>query len=166
MDGFGISEKTARLRLKGARGDIDPKRHPRVAGAARSATLRARVTDKRSSYEGREDKNLHASQGTSLASSRAEAVAPEGDDLLRRTEAADGRQLSSFFLPLVQLDPASVTLDRSCEQCDKTYTPQRSDGRFCSSACRQRAYRMRKRLRAPNKMSLVGLGGRSGSRRG
>jgi hypothetical protein len=148
MDGFGISEKTARLRLKGARGDIDPKRHPRVASAARSASLQVRVTDSRSSYEGKEDKNLQVRRGKSLAPSRAEALAPEGRDLDRGTEAADGRQVSSFFLPLALLDLASVTLERTCEQCDETFTPQRSDGRFCSSACRQRAYRMRKATRS------------------
>ena len=33
---------------------------------------------------------------------------------------------------------------RSCETCRKTFTPPRSDGRYCSSACRQKAYRTRK----------------------
>ena len=30
-----------------------------------------------------------------------------------------------------------------CAQCGKPYRPQRSDSRFCSDACRQRAYRER-----------------------
>ena len=32
---------------------------------------------------------------------------------------------------------------RACEQCRKLYEPQRSSSRFCSQACRQRAYRQR-----------------------
>jgi hypothetical protein len=34
--------------------------------------------------------------------------------------------------------------DRICPRCDGTFTPQRSDGCYCSDACRQRAYRLRK----------------------
>ena len=30
-----------------------------------------------------------------------------------------------------------------CEQCRKTYEPQRSSSRFCSQTCRQRAHRNR-----------------------
>lgn len=33
---------------------------------------------------------------------------------------------------------------RACETCGDTFTPPRSDGRYCSSACRQKAYRRRK----------------------
>ncbi len=33
--------------------------------------------------------------------------------------------------------------DRSCESCGISFTPGRSDGRFCSRACRQKAYRER-----------------------
>ena len=32
---------------------------------------------------------------------------------------------------------------RECEQCSETFEPTRSDARYCSSACRQRAYRQR-----------------------
>ncbi len=32
---------------------------------------------------------------------------------------------------------------RSCEDCGDRFTPPRSDGQYCSSACRQRAYRKR-----------------------
>jgi hypothetical protein len=32
---------------------------------------------------------------------------------------------------------------RSCSQCGQPYRPQRSDSRYCSNACRQRAYRER-----------------------
>jgi hypothetical protein len=34
--------------------------------------------------------------------------------------------------------------DRRCEVCGVTFTPPRSDGRYCSNACRQDAYRKRK----------------------
>lgn len=34
---------------------------------------------------------------------------------------------------------------RSCEVCDTKFTPERSDARFCSDACRQFAYRQRQR---------------------
>ena len=33
--------------------------------------------------------------------------------------------------------------DRECEGCGGTFTPVRSDGRYCSAACRQKAYRQR-----------------------
>jgi hypothetical protein len=33
---------------------------------------------------------------------------------------------------------------RACGQCGERYRPQRSDSRFCSDACRQRAYRERR----------------------
>jgi hypothetical protein len=32
---------------------------------------------------------------------------------------------------------------RDCESCRKTFTPSRTDSRFCSVACKQRAYRQR-----------------------
>jgi len=32
---------------------------------------------------------------------------------------------------------------RRCRGCRRTFTPQRSDGRYCSDACRQRGYRRR-----------------------
>jgi hypothetical protein len=35
--------------------------------------------------------------------------------------------------------------DRKCPGCSRTFTPPRSDGRYCSPACRQRAYRQRQR---------------------
>jgi hypothetical protein len=37
-----------------------------------------------------------------------------------------------------------VRQERSCAVCGETFTPPRCDGRYCSSACRQRAYRGRK----------------------
>src|SRR5262245_46376784 len=33
--------------------------------------------------------------------------------------------------------------DRSCERCGETFEPKRADAKFCSSACRQAAYRHR-----------------------
>ena len=38
---------------------------------------------------------------------------------------------------------------RLCDGCGESFTPTRSDARFCSNACRQRAYRERHRERAP-----------------
>lgn len=32
---------------------------------------------------------------------------------------------------------------KSCEMCDKFFKPARRDGRFCSNACKQKAYRRR-----------------------
>ena len=38
--------------------------------------------------------------------------------------------------------------DRTCASCGETFTPPRSDGRYCAAACRQRAFRARRaRLR-------------------
>jgi hypothetical protein len=34
--------------------------------------------------------------------------------------------------------------DLTCEHCGTVFTPPRSDGRYCSPACRQKAYRRRK----------------------
>lgn len=34
---------------------------------------------------------------------------------------------------------------RECVVCETEFTPKRSDGRYCTNACRQDAYRMRKR---------------------
>jgi len=40
--------------------------------------------------------------------------------------------------------PTAVSAQPACALCRSTYTPGRSDSRYCSSACRQRAYRARK----------------------
>jgi hypothetical protein len=40
---------------------------------------------------------------------------------------------------------ARARADRKCDGCGATFTPGRSDGRFCSGACRQAAYRNRTR---------------------
>ena len=109
VEGFGISEKTARLRLKGARGEIDATRYPRLASIARMAVA-------------------SASDGAAV----------------ERAEEAGSQQSNSLFYPLMKFDHPSVTLKRTCEKCGQTFTPQRSDGRYCSSRCRQRAYRARK----------------------
>jgi len=37
----------------------------------------------------------------------------------------------------------TVTDNLSCGQCREQFEPARSDARFCSSACRQKAYRRR-----------------------
>jgi hypothetical protein len=34
-----------------------------------------------------------------------------------------------------------------CETCGESFTPTRSDGRYCSGACRQKAYRRRTQSR-------------------
>jgi len=44
-------------------------------------------------------------------------------------------------------DAPSLPRAGACEQCRKTYQPQRSTSRFCSSACRQRAYHRRLSVR-------------------
>lgn len=36
-------------------------------------------------------------------------------------------------------------LTRHCEVCHEEFTPQRADARYCSPACRQRAYRERQK---------------------
>src|SRR4051812_33572951 len=73
-------------------------------------------------------------------------------------------------------DVTSLVLDRevdartsdepSCAQCEEPFEPSRSDARFCSPACRQRAYRARQRgptapeldgERAASKQRLVDL---------
>jgi hypothetical protein len=38
---------------------------------------------------------------------------------------------------------AATRANRPCETCGDTFTPPRADGRYCSDACRQRAYRAR-----------------------
>jgi len=40
---------------------------------------------------------------------------------------------------------AMIRANRKCEGCGATFTPGRADGRFCSGACRQAAYRQRVR---------------------
>lgn len=35
--------------------------------------------------------------------------------------------------------------NRKCHQCGDIFTPPRSDAKYCSSACRQKAYNIRKR---------------------
>jgi len=39
---------------------------------------------------------------------------------------------------------ATLDLDKVCEGCDEPFRASRSDARYCSGACRQRAYRARK----------------------
>jgi len=43
------------------------------------------------------------------------------------------------------LTPARVTPRCAC--CKRKFTPKRTDARYCSAACRQRAYRRRQRAR-------------------
>jgi hypothetical protein len=47
-------------------------------------------------------------------------------------------------VPVTRLLRRVVRQERSCDVCGKTFTPPRCDGRYCSSACRQSAYRGRK----------------------
>jgi hypothetical protein len=42
-----------------------------------------------------------------------------------------------------------VPLTCQCDGCGSDFTPTRKDARFCSNACRQRAYRWRRNRRAP-----------------
>lgn len=39
---------------------------------------------------------------------------------------------------------AASRANRTCQCCGEVFTPTRSDGRYCSGACRQRAYRTRR----------------------
>jgi predicted nucleic acid-binding Zn ribbon protein len=41
-------------------------------------------------------------------------------------------------------DRRTDVFPRPCETCHELFTPPRSDGRYCSSACRQKAYRRRR----------------------
>jgi hypothetical protein len=41
-------------------------------------------------------------------------------------------------------DRAAARDERPCEGCGKPFTPARSDARYCSGACPQHAYRVRK----------------------
>lgn len=45
----------------------------------------------------------------------------------------------------VRREAASKPQKRPCAVCEKPFTPPRSDGQYCSSACRQRAYRQRQK---------------------
>ncbi len=45
----------------------------------------------------------------------------------------------------------------TCETCGDQFRPKRTDARYCSSACRQKAYRRRSAGRAPVKSELAGL---------
>jgi hypothetical protein len=49
---------------------------------------------------------------------------------------------------------------RACEQCGRSYPPQRSTSRFCSPACRQRAHR-RNRLSVTLSVTAAGDAGTS-----
>jgi len=59
----------------------------------------------------------------------------------------DARHLAG---PIFHARGAAPPLSRVslCTQCSKPYGPQRSDSRFCSDACRQRAYRERPKRNA------------------
>jgi hypothetical protein len=45
--------------------------------------------------------------------------------------------------PAVGLSRNGDLCQFSCDQCGEAFTPTRSDARYCSSPCRQRAYRRR-----------------------
>jgi hypothetical protein len=142
--GFGISDRTARLRVKAALGQLDEARHPRVAKAARSAALQLRVTDERKSSVGEESENRVAGGEDCGGSSRSDVGAAARRDGYLGGEERRNERPDSFFFPLGEVDLASVTLTRACDACGTTFPPKRSDGRYCSSRCRQRAYRARK----------------------
>jgi hypothetical protein len=61
-----------------------------------------------------------------------------------------GDEGNFFFVPADRRRPASEKPDfglvsyRKCAGCGATFTPGRADGRYCSGACRQAAYRHRK----------------------
>ena len=45
---------------------------------------------------------------------------------------------------LLREQRAQARADRTCQTCGAVFTPARADGRFCSGACRQAAYRQRR----------------------
>lgn len=49
---------------------------------------------------------------------------------------------------MASVDGRAVTLC-AADECENAVGAYRSDARYCSSACRQREYRLRKRLLAP-----------------
>ena len=60
-----------------------------------------------------------------------------------RAERSDARAaaLIDELMRLVKYEPRSSP--RQCEQCGKTFTPTRSDARYCSTKCRVAAHRSR-----------------------
>jgi hypothetical protein len=44
---------------------------------------------------------------------------------------------------LIQARANRVRSERQCDECGETFTPDRSDAKFCSVACKQKAYRKR-----------------------
>ena len=46
--------------------------------------------------------------------------------------------------------------DTECVQCGATFSPPRGDARYCSSGCRQKAYRAR--VKQPKPGTVAGLG--------
>ena len=49
------------------------------------------------------------------------------------------------LLGLPPLEPPSRYKQRVCQGCGTGFTAVRTDARFCSDACRQRSYRVRRR---------------------
>jgi hypothetical protein len=43
----------------------------------------------------------------------------------------------------------------SCDQCGRYFEPSRSDARYCSSPCRQKAYRQRQAIEAGSSFRLT-----------
>jgi hypothetical protein len=59
------------------------------------------------------------------------------------SEVCQSKVLSATATAAARQQRAEARGTRTCENCDKIFTPTRTDVRFCSAACKQRAYRRR-----------------------
>jgi hypothetical protein len=76
------------------------------------------------------------------------------DQCDRQLHWSDRRKVRKHFIcgpecALRAYYPKRRTAARACAACGKSFVPRRADTRFCSAACRQRAYRIRL-TRAPS----------------
>jgi len=91
------------------------------------------------------------STGERLTVTEAAARMGKRPETVRRWIAAGKidaiRDGAHVFIPTAALD----ALERTCEQCGKTYTPNRPtrESRFCSSACRWAATYQRRKAKRP-----------------
>jgi hypothetical protein len=88
---------------------------------------------------------------------------------VRWFEGTDGNSTDNFAWyrfgarhsagPIFHANGAAPGASRAslCAQCSKAYRPQRSDARFCSGTCRQRAYRERLSVTTRNASDRVAI---------
>jgi hypothetical protein len=63
--------------------------------------------------------------------------------LRRRTRPTCSRRCYWTYQSSVRAERHAGQRERSCRGCGTLFTPPRSDGKYCSAACRQKAYRQR-----------------------